>query len=169
MQSKKGSRLSLITVTAPLGAQYTYSIDGTTFITEGVVPGTGINGRQAYTYTTPAPVTGINFYRLRIFNRNGTVSYTKTLAFDAKGICLNQLLLGNNPVKDELILNYYTVYNQPVQVTVADMTGTLRQAQGEGLNFLILSLSGLVRIAMRKSQIQVLILSLSKDEMRGAA
>ena len=108
------------------------SIDGSTFITEGVVTGTGKNGPQDYTYTTPAPAAGINFYRLRVFNRNGTVSYTKTLAFDAKGICLNQLLIGTNPVKDELVLNYYTVNNQSIQVTVADMTGRILHRSNPG-------------------------------------
>jgi len=90
-----------------------------------MIPGTGLNGRQAYSYATLAPATGINFYRLRVFNTNGMVSYTKTIAFDAKGICQNQLDIGTNPVKNELILNYFAVNNQPVQITVADMTGRI--------------------------------------------
>ena len=83
---------------------------------------TVINNRNKYSYTDPVPSKGYNYYRLRLMEKNGSISYSpiRQIWFTSTGESIN---VHPNPAKDEINLvgNFDPAY--PVQIT--DITGRM--------------------------------------------
>jgi len=80
------------------------STDGNSFYRIGSE--NAFNNPQRYTYNSldPNPVSGWNYYRLKVVDKNGKASYSLIARLWA-GAADQQLLVYPNPVKDELKIN----------------------------------------------------------------
>ena len=100
------------------------SLDGKNFSTLGLVPSKGDQGGE-YTFTDVAPNPGMNFYRLRQYDSDGTNRISKIVAvsFGDDDIVLTKLY--PNPVRksDLLQMELGIPRDQSARVTVMDAVG----------------------------------------------
>lgn len=81
------------------------SLDGTTFKSIGTVHGNGTSDQAlSYAWNDPSFHQGINYYRLRQVDYDGTSEYLKTIAVDVSDFLQLEVLVYPNPVKDQLSL-----------------------------------------------------------------
>jgi hypothetical protein len=102
------------------------SVDGVNFYPIGNIAAAGNSSAEIkYTYTDANPMNGTIYYRLKKVDTEGnfTNSATKSVYFGLD--TENAMTLYPNPVVDKVSVRWET--NQPVDITVYDMTGkTLR-------------------------------------------
>jgi len=91
------------------------------FVTIGTVNGKETD--QLYDYTDNGLKTGVNFYRLRMTDRDGKVTYSKTVAIvnDVNGILIASL--APTVVNDRATLTITTSRAQKLDIIVTDMQG----------------------------------------------
>jgi hypothetical protein len=79
-------------------------------------------GNDIYQFTDAAPLSGTNFYRIKAIEKNGTFKYfpVKSVQFNATG---NNISLFPNPANNQLTLNYTSVINTKLNVTIYDLSG----------------------------------------------
>ncbi len=113
------------------------SSDGRNFTSIGTV---AFLGNQAYDFTdNSASASGINYYRLKMTDANGRVSYSNTISVKTKGIL--SLQVTPNPVSDMLQVNGL---NGKGQVSILDAAGrTLLQQQVTGTQTVSIDVSAL--------------------------
>lgn len=97
------------------------SADGELFHSLGQLKGAGTSSEaKRYRFVHRNPSAGINYYRLKQVDFDGTYAFSKVLAIDAPG---NPTLLAfPNPVKDRLYLQYDYAQG-PSQIQVLDALG----------------------------------------------
>ncbi len=78
------------------------SNDGNSFKTIGTVNAIG-KGANSYQFTDLSPVSGTNFYRLQSVDKNGNLSYSKTISVLLSAS--NQLSVYPNPSRGNLTIN----------------------------------------------------------------
>lgn len=95
--------------------------------------GTAGNG-AAYTATDIYPYTSYSFYRLRMMDIDGSISFSETIRVQTakKDIVITQQY--PNPVQDILHLQLQSAKTQVVQQLVFDMAGKLLSSESVGLN-----------------------------------
>lgn len=101
------------------------SRDGNTFESIGEVMAAGaFQGRMTYDFTDKAPYSGLNYYRLKLMDQDGTdrLSNTISVLFDQQG---NLLQLYPNPLQDQqpLIVDYYSNQAGNLKLTLYDLSG----------------------------------------------
>lgn len=87
------------------------STDGINFETINVVKGVGNSNYQSQYYTIDEnPVTGVNYYRLKQFNINGSSEYSEVVSVNILDDFYDMLSLFPNPTtgQTEVIFNSYT-------------------------------------------------------------
>lgn len=94
------------------------SADGRSFKTISTVAAKG-NSSNTYTATDNTPVNGINYYRLKIIDKDGTVRYSVILKIDFSKKYPVSIL--PNPAHDYIIINGADKFKQ---VRLVDMNGT---------------------------------------------
>ncbi|MBX2933817.1 MAG: T9SS type A sorting domain-containing protein [Ferruginibacter sp.] len=85
---------------------------------------------QPFTYTDAAPLPGINYYRLKITDADGKVSYSATVALlnETKGIRI--ISIAPNPVVNQtLLLNITSAKTTQLGINIFDMQGRLVSRQ----------------------------------------
>lgn len=100
------------------------SIDGITFETINTVKGVGNTNYQSKYYSADEnPVTGVNYYRLKQFDMNGTFEYSEVVSVNILDDFYDMLSLFPNPTtgKTEVIFNSYT--NDEVMLNVVGYQG----------------------------------------------
>ena len=100
------------------------SADGNDFRFLGKVASRAANGSGAsYSLTDAYPFAGMNFYRLKMVDRDGTFAYSGIIKLETakKSIAVTQLY--PNPVKDILTVQLQSEKRQVVRVSVFDITG----------------------------------------------
>ncbi|MCB9296480.1 MAG: T9SS type A sorting domain-containing protein [Lewinellaceae bacterium] len=114
------------------------SADGAKFTELGRVKGAGTTQEpQAYTFTDYAPLRGLNYYRLRQVDYDGTIEYHQVISvlFDSKETGLG-IQAFPNPVQDQLQARWAAAPDLPTTLRVLDMTGrqlaTYKAAAGVG-------------------------------------
>ncbi|HMP87250.1 MAG TPA: T9SS type A sorting domain-containing protein, partial [Lacibacter sp.] len=113
------------------------STNGRDFSKVALVFPTNKQGVESYIYNAAAPAQGKELYRLKLVDKNGTISYSRILAFQAAGAATaNTLRIAGNPAGGQLNVSYQTNNRQItlrvlnmnggtlLQQTVATMTGT---------------------------------------------
>jgi hypothetical protein len=109
------------------------SRDGINFSEIGSVNGAGTtNIRHDYNFTDRQPLTGVNYYRLRQVDTDGTYSYSNivSLSFDGDfGV-----LLYPNPVSNQLHLDLYSQSETDCIISVLDITGRTVVSRQSTLN-----------------------------------
>lgn len=85
---------------------------------------------QPFNYTDAAPLPGINYYRLKITDADGKVSYSTTVVLlnDTKGIRI--ISIAPNPVVNQtLLLNITSTKTTQLGINIFDMQGRLVSRQ----------------------------------------
>ena len=97
------------------------SIDGRSFILTATVDAKGTAPAQ-YNYTDEKPYPGTTFYRLKMVDKDGRTSYSKTVTAEMKasGFMLHAF---PNPVNNELTVRVSGGISGKGQVALADVTG----------------------------------------------
>ncbi len=103
------------------------SSNGSQFITLGNVLATGqVGGRNNYSFPDMAPLTGKNYYRLKIIDNDGKFTYSNIIAIAGNGA--NDLLIGNatpNPFTDQISFTLTLNSASAVHVTLLDLSGRI--------------------------------------------
>jgi poly(3-hydroxybutyrate) depolymerase len=104
------------------------SNDGNTFTELTRVSPKGINGNGAiYNTTDPYPYSGINYYRLKIADRDGSFSFSNIVMLKTPVKDLVITGLYPNPVNDWLHVQLQSDKSQAVNLGLFDITGKLLQ------------------------------------------
>ncbi len=93
------------------------STDGSSFTDKGTVNAIGI-GANSYSFTDATPTPGINYYRLKMIDKDGSFSYSKVVSVQLI-IDNYQLSITPNPAKDKVNVKG----NHIVSVKVIDNLG----------------------------------------------
>ncbi|RYF87084.1 MAG: T9SS type A sorting domain-containing protein [Chitinophagaceae bacterium] len=99
------------------------SIDGLHFQPIDRVTATNAASGSTYSGWDNAPVVGINYYRLKQINKDGSFSYSKTIAIDLRKTGKNAVIVQQNPVASKLKLQLQSTANQAVNIVVQDISG----------------------------------------------
>ena len=105
------------------------SFDGTNFIKAGQVNATGNYNRSNYGYTDASlpqypNYKGLVFYRLKMKDRDGSFTYSKTIRLS--NITTGLLTVSPNPVKDQLTISGFKD-SRMYEASVRDISGKLLQ------------------------------------------
>jgi len=107
------------------------SADGHTFSTINTINATALQCQQSFTYTDNNPLAGINYYRLRVTDADGKITYSNTIALlnAAKGIFITGI--APNPINKDgsFNLNITSVKTDKLEMVITDMQGRLVQKQ----------------------------------------
>jgi len=93
------------------------------------------------------------YYRLKMFDKNQVINYSKTIVFEEKAATGgNNVKIINNPATDKLTLSFSSANNQPVEIKIYDFTGRLQMDQKtnayKGNNLISLPLNSAFRTGM---------------------
>ncbi|MEP7164348.1 MAG: T9SS type A sorting domain-containing protein [Ferruginibacter sp.] len=100
------------------------SNDGVTFVQLTKVLPKGNNGGGAnYNAVDPYPFAGMNFYRLKTVDLDGSISYSDIIKLETAKKALAVTQLYPNPVSDQLHIQLQSEKRQSIQVFVYDITG----------------------------------------------
>jgi hypothetical protein len=120
------------------------SESGTSFNEIGSIAKSSMNGDNGYDFTDTKPLNGDNYYRLKIVDINGKISYSNILLVKTTRVNLSMLVYPN-PVINTATLQFYTAAPAKYNVLITDQFGKVIQlikgVSVEGINRLPLSLS----------------------------
>lgn len=111
------------------------SADGLSYQSIAVVTPKANNGSGAsYSIVDPYPFAGLNFYKLKMVDRDGSFAYSQIvkLETDKKQLAITQLY--PNPVTDVLNVQLQSDKRQFVNVSIFDVTGKQMQLLSTSLN-----------------------------------
>ncbi|MFT3910960.1 MAG: T9SS type A sorting domain-containing protein [Ferruginibacter sp.] len=111
------------------------STDGLSFNSlMNVSPKTANSNGASYSAVDPYPFAGINFYRLKMVDRDGSFAYSNIVKLETgkKQLAITQLY--PNPVKDVLNVQLQAGKKQTVTAIVFDITGKQLQVNAVSLN-----------------------------------
>lgn len=124
-QSSAGTLVKWFTLTELNTAYYEIekSTDGQQFISIGKVTATGNStNRQSYTFNDVAPVSGKAYYRIRVVDLDGSLSYSETVQVNGAGVL--SLHVFPNPASHKLNIRLPQSWQQdPYQVQVISVAG----------------------------------------------
>ncbi len=128
------------------------SNDGKTFTTKGIVAATTKYGSESYSFGETVNSEKV-YYRLKMFDINQVITYSKILAFQTKTAYSNNgIKIINNPITDKLTLSYSSVSIQSVQIKVYDLNGRMQMNERmntyEGSNLISLTISSAFKTGM---------------------
>ncbi len=117
------------------------SSDGRQYTTLGTQPAAG--RPSTYAYTDAAPTAGTLYYRLRVTDRDGAVSYSHTIVVEMSGKAAAHLY--PNPAGNTVVLHLKGAVGETIQVT--DLSGRVVKtiaAVSPGVRSLSIDISDLV-------------------------
>src|SRR5436190_2478997 len=128
------------------------SADGNDFMTAAVVMASSKSGTESYSITEIMKSEKI-YYRLRMFDNNKVVTFSKTLVFENKTATSSSgLRIVNNPAKDKLSLNFFSTSDQALEIRVYDLAGRIQMNQKinvyQGNNLVNLPLNSTLQMGM---------------------
>ena len=97
-----------------------HSTDGSSFTDIGKVKAMG-SGANGYSFTDNTPTNGINYYRLQSVDKDGSISYSKTISVQLSSLN-SQLSIFPNPAKDRATISFGKLTDKAI-ITVYDITG----------------------------------------------
>jgi len=102
------------------------STDGKEFTTAAVVMTNSKPGSESYSINETMKSEKI-YYRLKMFDRNNSASFSKTLIFENETvISAAGLRIVNNPATDKLSLNFTSEKIQLLEIKVYDLSGRIQ-------------------------------------------
>ena len=113
------------------------SLDGKNFVAAETIFNTTKAGNESYNYRVPK--ANYNYYRLKVFNKDQSVAYSKILLLKTDSDNTNQSLrLLQNPVQSSLNFNYQAVNNNLSIISIYTISGTrlstTKMAMHQGTN-----------------------------------
>lgn len=109
------------------------SNNGASFKTQTLILNTDKEGEETYSFIDVAPFTDKVYYRLKMVNKGGAVSYSNIISFESKTKQSSLVSLLQNPVQNALSINYTTTENTLADVTVYSYTGVKILSQKHNL------------------------------------
>jgi len=76
----------------------------------------------------------IIYYRLKITNKDGSISYSNTLRFDLKGNTSGSIISYTNPAQNNLQISCYSPKQETTLLQISDLTGRVVLTQTIALN-----------------------------------
>ena len=102
------------------------SKDGHSFETIGTVKGNGTTAsQQAYNFTDKRPASGLNYFRLRQVDFDGTADFSKVITVNANVKGEKAFTLYPNPATNGEFNVRITPTNEPVTLQVMDLSGKI--------------------------------------------
>ncbi len=81
--------------------------------------------RQVYSFTDAAPLSGTNFYRLKMVDSDHESSYSTVLAVRNKGALGNAVHLFPNPAKNMLHIKIPAAQAETIRISIVNATGQI--------------------------------------------
>ncbi len=124
------------------------SADGINFETIGLVAAAGSSSSdKLYNFDDNNPIIGVNYYRLRLVELDGTTEYSNVIALEVKGD-KKPYIFYPNPVTEVLTYQFTTEQEGDVIVEVMDALGRVIKSENKnsvaGSNQLFIDMSNLV-------------------------
>jgi len=121
------------------------SLDGKIFTPRGTVKAVGA-GTNAYEYIDNTPNNGINYYRLKMVDKDGSFSYSKVVLVQLSMVNC-QLSISPNPAKETVHLKIYSDKNGKSTLRFINSSGKVIKQQNivlqAGANYLTIDISAL--------------------------
>jgi 2-polyprenyl-6-methoxyphenol hydroxylase-like FAD-dependent oxidoreductase len=111
------------TNTPGLTMQLERSEDSRRFTAINSITATAVRCLQPFDYTDNAPKAGMNYYRLRMTDADGKVSYSSIVSILNKDQGFSLVSFSPNPVTNMALLNVASAKNSKMDIIVTDMTG----------------------------------------------
>jgi hypothetical protein len=113
--------------------------DGRNFMPVGEVTAAGNSTSDInYSYVDHTPLRGVNFYRLKLVDRNGSSKYSAVRSVRNEGTA--DIAVYPNPVRDMMMVNITSDKTDRAVISITDMNGKLLQlkntAIAEGINYI---------------------------------
>lgn len=103
------------------------STKGTAFTTVGVAHGAGTSyDKLTYSLTDPHPGLGVNYYRVRQTDFDGSTSYSNTIAIFVRATGFELTSLYPNPTVDHIHARFRTSQDELLNFEVFDIHGRLQ-------------------------------------------
>ncbi len=120
------------------------SINGTDFTASSPINSNNRTGNAAYPYTDNM-IADMVYYRIKMTDKSGVVSYSKTIILKSNTEISNGLKIINNPVNDDrLSVEFTSVRSGQTNLRIIDMLGRTRFSQpvnsNEGTNVINIAL-----------------------------
>ena len=103
------------------------SIDGQSFTGIATIIADAVRCQQPFDYVDNDPLTGMNYYRLKITAVNGSIMYSNTIAMLNKESGFDLVSLLPNVVNSITVLNVTTAQKTKIDIVITDIAG--RQVQ----------------------------------------
>ena len=98
------------------------------------ITATALRMQQAFTYTSTNPLNGINYYRLKLVDDNGVVTYSSIVALTNASKGLEFINITPNPVTDgKFKLNIASAEKVKMEIIITDVTGRIMVKQTSNL------------------------------------
>jgi hypothetical protein len=128
------------------------SNDGKSFTSKGAVAATTKQGTESYSFGDLVSAEKV-YYRLKMFDKNLVVTYSKILAFQTKSLSGdNGIKILSNPATDKLTLSFASATSQSVQIKLYDLSGRVQMNQRittyQGSNLVSLPISSAITTGM---------------------
>ncbi|MFN2438826.1 MAG: T9SS type A sorting domain-containing protein, partial [Chitinophagaceae bacterium] len=108
------------------------SADGRSFANVGTVQASGNSSLvKSYSFTDKQPLTGTGFYRLKMFDQDGSFVYSKIVAINMSAF-RRALQIFPNPVRD--LLQVQATGNETITVQIVDAAGKIAKQERVQLN-----------------------------------
>ena len=105
------------------------SKNGVDFVELGRVKGAGTTYiPQSYQFVDRSPLNGVNYYRLRQVDFDGTTTYHKTIAVENR-TDQGGIKIFPTEVKDQVNISFANPLEKDAQMNILDMNGRLIQSQ----------------------------------------
>jgi Secretion system C-terminal sorting domain len=99
------------------------SADGRNFTTLQQQVASAVRCSQSFSYVDASPVSGINYYRIKIITPQGDFRYTSIIALLNKGKGFELISIAPNPVKNSALLSLSSAIAGKVDMTIVDFAG----------------------------------------------
>jgi len=98
----------------------------------GTINAANTPGTKVYSFTDASPVEGMNYYRLKLLDKDGHFTYSNTINLNLKGSSVSPLIaVYPNPANEVTTLSFNSEVAGRYQVIIADVSGrTIRLIQG---------------------------------------
>lgn len=102
-----------------------HSTDGRRFSYTGTVTASGSSA--SYSFWDETPVTGINYYRLKMFDGTGKFTYSRVVTASVAEANLFRVEAWPNPVNDKLHVRLHGIPGNHARIHITDVAGKLVQ------------------------------------------
>jgi hypothetical protein len=106
------------------------SADSRNFTSINSITADAVRCSQPFNYTDTDPLTGMNFYRLKIINADGNIAYSPVVALlnAAKGFVITGIV-PNPVIQDHFNLNVTSALSSKMEIMIHDLQGRLVNRQ----------------------------------------